>query len=296
MPDYARRVRRVLTTVLVLNATVAVAKLVAGWRANSLSVLGDGLHSALDAAANFAALVVLRLATAPPDEDHPFGHSKYETLAAFVLSGMLLLTAFELATAAVGRIMSPVASRITAVTVVVMLATLVVNVGVAAYERREGRALGSDILVADAAQTHGDVFVTLSVLVGLGLQAVGIWWADAAFALLVAGVIAYVAYGVFKDAAPILTDRVLFEPATVARIVTEVPGVLNVHDIRSRGTPRESFLQMHLVVDAHDVQTAHDITDEVERRLENELGVKEVVIHVEPFDDASGPPGSSPSL
>jgi divalent metal cation (Fe/Co/Zn/Cd) transporter len=88
----------------------------------------------------------------------------------------------------------------------------------------------------------------------------------------------------------------VFEPALVARIVSGVPGVLNVHDIRSRGTARESYVQMHLVVDAHDVQTAHDITDEVERRLESELGVKEVLIHVEPFDDASGPPGSSPAV
>lgn len=293
MGGYARRVTRVLSVVLVLNASVALAKLYAGWRADSIAVLGDGLHSLMDALANLAGLVVLRVATAPPDEDHPFGHSKYETLASFVISGLLLLTAFELVQHSVGRLLRDERPEITTLTLGVLLVTLVVNVGVAWYERRMGRELQSHFLLADAAQTHGDVFVTLSILAGLGLAAVGVPFVDPLLGIGVSLVIAYVAYGVFREAAPVLTDRIVFEPAQVARIVEGVPGVVSVHDIRSRGTPRESYVQMHLVVEPDDIATAHDITDMVERRLEEDLGVKEVLIHVEPFDDKSGPPGTS---
>lgn len=293
MPNYARRVARVLSIVLVLNATVAVGKLVAGGMANSISVTGDGLHSLMDAFANLVGLVVLRIATAPPDEDHPFGHSKHETLAAFVISGLLVLTAFELGQNALGRLLHDVRPDITLFTLAALLGTLVVNVFVARYEKSAGQELGSDFLLADAAQTHGDVWVTLSILAGIALDRAGVPLVDPLLGLGVAGVILYVAYGVFREAAPVLTDRVVYEPTTVADLVQQVPGVLSVHDIRSRGTPRESYVQMHLVVDTDDVTVAHDITDEVERRLEDELGVKEVLIHVEPFDDGSGPPGTS---
>lgn len=295
MAKYAQRVAKVLSIVLALNAAVAIGKLVAGSMADSISVTGDGLHSLMDAMANLVGLVVLRIATAPPDEDHPFGHSKHETLAAFVISGLLVLTAFELAQTSLGRLLKDTRPTITAFTLGMLLVTLVVNVFVARYERRAGKELGSDFLLADAAQTHGDVWVTLSILAGLGLDRAGVPFVDPLLGLGVAAVIAYVAYGVFKEAAPVLTDRALYEPSEVAALVERVPGVLSVHDIRSRGTARESYVQMHLVVDTDDVTAAHDISDEVERRLEDQLGVKEVIIHVEPYDDGSGPPGTSGS-
>jgi cation diffusion facilitator family transporter len=293
MKGYARRVRGVLGFALALNGLVAVAKVLVGARANSLSVIADGLHSGVDAAANLIAILVLRLAEAPPDQDHPYGHSKYETLAAFVLSGLLLLTAFELARAAVGRFLAPQPTSVTALTVVVMLLTLLANLTVTFVETRAARRHGSEILLADAAQSRSDAYVTLGVLGGLALDHWGWQQADAVLAFVVAGFIAYAAYSVFRTAMPVLTDRVVHDPAQIARVVRDVPGVRSVHDIRSRGGPRESFVQMHLVVDPRDVAGAHAVADEVERRVSRELGVKEVFVHVEPEDDASGPPGTS---
>lgn len=292
LKGYAKRVRRVLLITLAFNLVVAVGKLVVGYRANSLAVLGDGLHSLVDAGANVIAILVLRLAEAPPDEDHPFGHQKFETIAAFVLSGLLFLTSFELGRAAIMRILSPEPTNVNFVTVSVMLATLVINVFVATMEKRAGKREASQILLADAAQTRSDIFVTLGVLLGLALVPLGIPFVDPVLAIAVAIFIGYSAYAVFRDTMPVLTDRAVFDPVAVARIVKGVPGVRSVHDIRSRGGPRESFVQMHLVVDAHDVASAHDITDEVERRVSAALGVKEVFVHVEPEDDASGPPGT----
>lgn len=292
MKGYARRVRRVLTLVLGLNLAVALGKLGAGVMANSLAVIGDGLHSGMDAAANVVALLVLRLSSAPADEDHPYGHSRYETIAAFVLSGFLLLTAFELGRAAVLRFLDPATPHVTGLTLGVMVATLAVNLGVTTYESRMARRYGSEMLAADAAHTRSDVYVSSAVIGGLLLAPLGLAYLDPLLALGVALFIGWSSYQVFRDVMPILTDRIVFDPAQVARVVRGVPGVRSVHDIRSRGAPREAFVQMHLVVDPQDVAGAHAVADEVERRLGEELGVKEAFIHIEPFDDASGPPGT----
>jgi len=281
---------------MVANLAVAFAKFLAAWQASSLALTADAIHSGVDAGANLIGLVVLRLSTQPPDEDHPFGHSKYETLAAFVLAGLLFVTAFELSQAAIDRLREPRLPIIGPVTIGVMLATLVVNVAVSLYETREGRRQGSEILLADAAQTKSDILVSLAVLVGLMLSRIGLVWADGALALLVAAFIAVAGYQVFRDVVPTLTDRIVFDPVEVARVVMTVPGVQNVHDIRSRGTPREAFVQMHLVVKPDDVAGAHEVADAVEAALERELGVKEAFIHIEPEDDDSGPPGSRGDL
>jgi cation diffusion facilitator family transporter len=293
---YARKVRRVLVAVMLANLVVAIAKVVIGSFANSLAVVGDGLHSGVDALANGVALLVLRYSTRPADEDHPYGHSKYETMAAFFISAMLLLTAFELGRQAVGRLVNPEPTGVNALTMGVMGLSLIVNVVVAWSERRAGTRYASDVLLADAAQTRADIGVSLAVLVGLGLHVLAIPGLDPILdpllALGVALFIAYAAYSVFRDVLPILTDRIAFDPVEIAAIVRAVPGVRNVHDIRSRGPARESYVQMHLVVDRQDVAGAHAIADEVERRLAEKLGVKETFVHVEPDDDASGPPGT----
>jgi cation diffusion facilitator family transporter len=257
-----------------------------------LSVVADGLHSGVDAAANLIAIFVLRLAEAPPDEDHPYGHSKYETLAAFVLSGLLVLTAFELARAAVGRLVAPQPPELSALTFATMFVTLAVNLAVALLETRGARRLRSELLAADAAQTRGDIVVSLAVLGGMFLSPVAGGWIDPLLALGVAVFIAWSAYRVFREVLPVLTDRVVYDVVEVARVVESVPGVVSVHDIRSRGPPREAFVQMHLVVDRRDVAGAHAIADEVERRLAEELGVREAFVHIEPEDDDSGPPGT----
>lgn len=294
MKGYARQVQRVLVTTLILNLAVAAGKLIVGLRANSLSVVGDALHSGVDATANIVALVVIRFSTAPADEDHPFGHGRYETLAAFVLGGLLFVTAFELGRGAIGRLLEPQETLVDALTLGAMVATLAVNVFVAWYERREGQRQQSEVLLADSAHTRSDVYVTLAVLAGLLLHRYGFEHADGALALVVAVAIAIAGWRVYRDVLPALTDRAVFEAGEVARVVREVPGVVSVHDIRSRGTRREAYVQMHLVVDRQDVVGAHEVADEVERRLASELGVKESFVHIEPEDDRSGPPGSAP--
>lgn len=288
MSGYRVAVRRVLFTVLAANLAVVLVKAYAAWRTGSLAIASDSLHSLVDAANNVAGLLIVHFATAPPDDDHPYGHHRYETLAAFVVAGFLVLTAFELARLAVGRLVDGApAPVLDPLSLGLVIATGLTSLAVAFFEGRAGRRLGSDMVVADAAHTASDVGVSAAVVVGYVASANGWAWADAVVTLLVAGVIAVVGYSIFKRSVPVLTDRVVFDPDVVAALVREVPGVVNVHDIRSRGHAREAYVQMHLVVASRDVEEAHAITEAVERHLETKLGAKEVLVHVEPWDDSA---------
>jgi cation diffusion facilitator family transporter len=285
MEGYGRRVQRVLAFVLVFNVAIVALKGFIGWRSGSLSVLADALHSLLDAAGNVVALVVLRAAMQPPDEDHPWGHAKYETVGAFVLAGLLFVTAWEVIQEAVGRLINPQPVHVDTLTIAMLLVSLASTTAVSFAELRASRRLRSEILRADSAHTRSDVLVEVAVVGGVLLSGRGFPVADALLAIVVAGVIAFTGYSLFARSFPVLTDHAAFQSEEIREIVEAIPGVQNVHDIRSRGRRGEAYVQMHLVVEPSDVLRAHAITEEIERELRSRLGVKEAVIHVEPFAD-----------
>ena len=172
---YQRGVRRVLLITLLLNLAVVAGKLIAGILAGSLSVISDAIHSSVDSLNNVVGLVVMRYATAEPDEEHPYGHAKFETLAAFAIAGFLFVTCYQIGLSAVKKLFSQEIAtiEITTLTISVMLVTIAVNVFVAMYEKREGQRLQSEFLIADAIHTRSDILVSCSVLAGLVLIRLG---------------------------------------------------------------------------------------------------------------------------
>ncbi len=286
--QYQRGVRRVLLITLALNLAVVAIKLAIGMIAHSLSIVSDALHSSADSFNNIVALFVIRIATAAPDEEHHFGHHKFETLGAFVIAGFLAVTAFEVASSAVKRILGwqSFHVEVTALTIGAMMLTIGVNVCVWRYESRRARELGSSILLADSKHTLSDIFVSLSILAGLFLLWFKVANLDAVLALLVSVVIAYAAYEIFSATVPVLVDRSPFPRDYIAEVVRATPGVKSVHDIMSRGVPGSAFITMHLAVTPVSTSDAHAVTEEVERRLEKMLGSCHVTIHIEPEDQA----------
>ncbi len=282
--EYRRQVQRVLWITLGLNLAVALAKFLVGLKTNSLSLLGDSAHSAVDSANNIVGLVAVGVATRAADEGHPYGHSKIETLAAFMLAGLLFVTCFNLAVEAVKRLLGlhEALPEATPVAFAVVLATMVVNVVVTRYEARRGRDLGSEFLLADAAHTRSDVLVTFTVLVSLILVRLGLPRVDAALSLVIAGLIGYIGYEVFRRTVPVLVDASAVDEAEVRDVVDGVPGVLNTHAVRSRRAGELVFLDLHIVVDPEtDTETAHAVTEAVEQTLEKNFGPTSATVHVE---------------
>jgi cation diffusion facilitator family transporter len=285
---YRRGVRRVLLTTLALNIAVVIGKLIAGLLANSLSVISDAIHSSVDSVNNIVGLVVMKYATAEPDEEHPYGHAKFETLAAFAIAGFLFVTCYELSVSAVKRLWTrdAISPEITTLTMGVMVGTIIANIIVTVYERREGRRLQSAFLIADSAHTRSDVLVSCSVLAGLVFIRLGYVWLDPIISLGVAVFIAWSGYQIFKAAVPVLVDAAPVPPDRIAEVVRSVPGVHSAHDIRSRSHGGEMFIEMRLHV-ANEIErdhiATHAITEEIERKLEREFGKVTATIHVEPL-------------
>jgi len=281
-------VRRILTLVLGANLAVVALKLFIGLRSGSLSVLGDAAHSGFDALNNVIGLVAVRIAARPPDEDHPYGHGKFETIGALAVVSFLSITAFELGAGAVDRLVSGAAPpRIDATTFWLLGVTMVFNAAVAGTEASYARRLDSQILAADARHTASDVAVTLAVIGGLGLVALGFEQADAWLAILVAGLIAYAGFDVLRGTIPLLVDTAAVDGRRIERFVNGLEGVLAGRDVRSRGRRNsEAFAELTIEIDGSlTVSRGHEIADRVERELIREGGFRDVVVHVEPSED-----------
>ena len=277
-------VRRVLGGILAANIAVVIVKFAVGLETNSLAVFGDALQSSVDAVNNLFALFVVRVASKEPDEDHPYGHAKFETLGALLIALLLALSIFELVRGAIARlVMGAPPLNVSSMALALLVFTLAVNVGVVWFETRAGRRLNSDLLLADALHTRTDVFITLGVLTGLALARAGMAWADPVLALMVAVLVGRAGYQILRRSIPSLVDERAFDQATIRREAEGVRGVVSAYGIRSRRAGDHQFAELTISVDGRaDVASAHRIADQVEDRLRDNLRLDEVTVHVEP--------------
>ncbi len=284
-PDRYASVARVLVRVLVLNLAVAVAKIGFGYASGAISILSDGFHSLTDGASNVVGLIGIRAARRPPDEDHPYGHRKYETVAAAAVTIFLLLVMLEVLRNAFNHLTGRMAPRdISPLSFVVMIVTVGVNLLVIGYETREAKRLSSEVLLADALQTRSDVWSSLTVIAALAGARSGIPILDPLAALVVAAFIGYAGFQIARTTMGILSDRIVMSDADLERVVMAVPGVLGCHRIRTRGSADHVFLDLHVwlppemkLTDAHDI--SHVVKDKLMARYPQ---IADAIIHIEP--------------
>lgn len=280
----ARGVRRVLWITLLLNLAVSGAKIVVGHLSGSLSMVADGYHSLVDGSNNVIGLIVAAFAWAPPDPGHPYGHRKFETAATTAIGAALLLLAWDVVDSAFHGVAGRHLPEIGPLNWLVMFVTLGVNLFVSWYEAREGRRLGSDYLVADAAHTRADLYVSLGVLASFAGARAGVAWADPAVAGVIAGVITYQALAILVHSFHVLTDRAAIPSDLLLPLVGEVPGVLRCPALRTRGRADAVYVDLVVEVDGElSLRAAHDVADRIEARLRAERPeIVDVVVHLEP--------------
>ena len=290
-----RAVAGVLVRVLVLNLSVALAKIAYGYLSGAVSILSDGFHSLTDSLSNVAALVGVRVSRKPPDADHPYGHRKFETLAAAAIGAGLLLVMVEIGRAALARLRSDHAVEVTATAFVVMIGTLIVNVLVARYERSRAEALGSEVLFADATHTRSDIFTSLTVIVALVGVLLGYPVLDAVAALIVMVFIARAGWQIATATSDILADRMVIQADDLRNVVLSVPGVLGCHQIRTRGAVDHVFLDLHIWLDpGMRLDQAHAKSHIVKDRLMTRYPqIADAIIHIEPPPETIVPGAST---
>jgi len=282
--DNFKGVRFVLIYTMFLNLLATGVKLVAGYLTGSLSIIADGFDSLFDSLSNVIGLIAIYVARRPPDEDHPYGHRRYEILLTMLISLLLFFTCFEILRSAYGRFLHPVSPKITVWSFASLLVSIAVHVYVTIYEKRKGEELRSEFLIADAMHTRADIFVSLSVMGGLIVMRAGYPILDAVLAVGIAVLIARIGIEIIRSSTRILTDAVAVDVARVASIVQRVPGVTSCHHIRSRGQEDDVHLDLHIRVSPEmPLVQAHMVAHQVQRKLlESIPGTRDVMVHVEP--------------
>jgi cation diffusion facilitator family transporter len=284
----SRAVSQVLWRVLFLNLAVAVAKIAFGYASGAISILSDGFHSLTDAATNLVGLVGVRAARRPPDENHPYGHRKYETVAAAGVTVGLLVVVLEILRNAINHLTGRSAPPdITGTGFVIMIVTIAINLWVVRYESREARRLKSEVLQADALQTRGDVWTSVAVIAALIGARLGWPILDPLAAIVVSGFIGYAGLQIATTTTRILSDEMVISEADLERVVMSVPGVVGCHQIRTRGSADHVFLDLHVWLPADTpLKEAHSLSHVVKDRLMAKYPqIADAIIHIEP------PPG-----
>ncbi len=282
--DRYTAVTRVLYRVLVVNLLVAIAKIVLGYATGAISIVSDGFHSLTDSGSNVVALVGVAVARRPPDRNHPYGHRKYETIASVAIVLFLIIVLVEVLRAAAVRLLHGGTPQVFPEGIALMTATLVINVFVVSYEQRAGRALLSEVLLADAKHTRSDVLTSGAVLGAL----LGVWLGypalDAIAALVVAGFIGHAGWSIAQEASRVLSDEIVIAEEAVREVVQSVPHILGCEKIRTRGSADYAFLDLHLWLDGDTpLSVAHATSHIVKDKLMSKFPqLVDVVIHIEP--------------
>ena len=284
MMAYYETVRRILIIIFVINIVTALAKGAYGLFTNSLSMSADGLHSLFDSTSNIIGLVGISLAARPPDKEYPYGHAKFETFASLGIAVLLFASSIQLIIAAVNRMQSQSTPQITELSFGIMGITMLINIGVSAYEYILGKRLKSSILVADSMHTRSDIFASAGVILGLVAVRMGYPLADPVIALLICGLIIMTGLEIVRDSSKVLLDRALVEESVIVDLAKSVEGVCTCHRVRTRGMAGEIYVDLHIGVDALlPIGAAHKVGEDVELSIKNNIpGVRDVVVHLEP--------------
>ncbi len=276
------------------NLGLAAVKAAVGLAAGSIALVADAVHSLADLLTSTVVLVGLRIAERPADENHPYGHTRAESLAAAFIAGPLAISGFVMAWAAVRNLGAPRPAP-EAPALWTALAAVVVKELLYQYKIRVGRRTGSRSVAADAWHHRSDALSSAAVLVGLALTRLNasLWWADPAAALLVCGFVVWVAVGALRGAVGDLMDE---HPGSaledsLRRIISEHPRVAKAEKILMRRAGLEYSVDIHIEVDpslpvsqGHDI--AHEVIDRIRMRIPE---VRNVQVHVEPADTTTSP-------
>lgn len=286
MQTKSTQIKKVLILTLCLNWLVAIAKLIVGKQIASTSMFADGIHSFSDSASNIIGLVGIWLAYLPKDEDHPYGHKKYETFASLGIVLLLMLACVNIIHESIERFKNPIIPQINALSILVMLVTMLINSMVMFYERRRGVVLGSDILRSDSMHTRADILTSFSVLFSFAAVKLGFIILDPVVALIITIFIARAAIEIISDASKILCDATIIDAKKIEQLCLAVPGVIKCHKVRTRGRPDDIYVDLHVLVNKDTkIARAHDLSSIIEKKIKSEIfGVTDVVVHMEPFN------------
>ncbi|WP_166238779.1 cation diffusion facilitator family transporter [Paenibacillus turpanensis] len=280
---------------IVGNIILAAVKGFVGWMSGSKALIADAAHSASDVAGSFAVLLGLRAAKQPPDEDHPYGHGKAESIAAIIVSVLLLLVGIEIA---ISSLKSMYAGNLEApkmYALLVIAGSIVIKEAMFRYKYNLGKKLSSQALIANAWEHRSDVYSSIAALIGVGGAVIGgflgipwLYYLDPVAGIVVAAMVLRMGYHLVKESIHNTMDHVLHEEDAKELVdeVQRVRGVMSVDELRAREHGHYVVVDVKISVNPRiSVLEGHDIAKSVKHQLLDKFGhVSDVFIHVNPYD------------
>lgn len=282
-----KKIRKVLFVTLFLNLSVSSAKIIYGLLKNSIAIYSDGFHSLFDGISNIGGLIALSIASHPPDREHPYGHRKFETVFAIFIGVLMSLTAIEIIRNVYEYFIESKKPQTDEKAFIVLIGTLMVNIFVSIYEKKKGKELKSEFLIADSAHTKVDIYITIGVIVSVMMATLtDFTFIDPIAGLIVGVFVAREAIIIIKESANILADRTAIDDKKIISVVETCNEVEVCKDVRTRGTVGQIFVDLKILVNPSiSVSEAHEIAGRVEELIKKEFpDVVDVVVHVEPFE------------
>jgi cation diffusion facilitator family transporter len=283
--------RRATILSVVINVLLSVGKIAAGMLGNSAAMLADGIHSASDLVTDGVVLVAMRIARQGADEDHPYGHGKYETLATLFVSVALLAVAVGIAMDAWGRLSDPDLTPPTSLALWAAVISILAKEAIFQYTIRLGKRHNAKALIANAWHHRSDAVSSIAALIGIGGAMAGHPILDPLAAVVVALILAKVGLDLFREALQDLTDSkdAIDEEVQrkIANLVHAVPGVISAHLLNPRGLGPDIRVDVHVVVDGFlSVSEGHQIAEKVRLHLLAEVdAVTDVLVHIDTEND-----------
>lgn len=265
----------------------------AAWKTGSIAMLGSLADTALDLVASLITLAGVRIAAAPADAHHRFGHGKAEALAALAQVGFIAVSATMIAVRAVGALLSGERASDAEFGIGVSVAAIVVTFALLAYQRHVIARTGSIAIGADHVHYQSDLLLNGAVIVALVLdQYLGLAGADPIFGIAIALWLAFGAWRASAAAIDQLMDKEWPEEKRrrFVEVAATIPELTSLHDLRTRSSGAHDFVQFHIAMDgAMSVHDSHAIVDRLERRLEADFPGADVIIHVDPEGQVDRP-------
>ncbi|MFT4412764.1 cation diffusion facilitator family transporter [Fredinandcohnia humi] len=292
--DRFKQAEKAIVIGVIGNILLAAIKWIIGVQSNSRALIADAVHSASDVAGSVAVYVGVRAAKRPPDEDHPYGHGKAESIAAIIVAVLLVLVGFEIGRNSVEAFFQPIHVPKT-MAIYAVLFSIVIKEIMFRYKYRLGKKIKSDALIINAYDDRSDVFASLATLVGI-LGAIiggylGLDWlvyADPVAGLFVAILILKMAWEFGTEAIHTTLDHVLHEEETTEMrdIVMSVPEVKKVTELHAREHGHYVIVDLKISVDPYmTVEEGHRVGKTVKAKLMEQAHVNNVFVHINPYSE-----------
>ena len=269
------------------NVLLFVVKFGVGFLLHSVSVLADSFNNLSDAGSSIISLVGVKMASKPADEEHPFGHGRMEYIAALIVSFLVIEVGFSFLKDSIGKISEPAELQFQTFSVVILTLSIGVKLWLSMFNKKLGKKIHSQVMMATATDSMGDVIATSATIVSILVYKFAGINLDAYVGIGVSLVIMWAGIGIAKDTLePRLGEAVHADVyKQITEFVESYEGVLGTHDliVHNYG-PGRSMASVHVEVPNNvDVEVSHEIIDRIERDIVKELGIF-LVIHMDPIE------------